>query len=307
MNGVSATTNGVNKSTEENSFNSLWSTNGISNGNNSAVTALTNGSRTQNSYNKLDLFSSNDNNSLFNSSNNNSHMTQQTNGISLNNGINLSASSDNGLSNGFHGIGSNDKQRQQQQNVITKNGLNLQQMSPSSSSLSSAASNFDNSSNLFTPDSDFVADFGSANIFNAMNNKPATTNGNPMKPIHLNGPITNGNRANGFDKMTNGKRSNGYSTNGTTNGFDDVEIDNFADFEHNTIYNAAGKISLLYFMLDYYFPVCHTKKTNVDDITMASKRKLKKNVSNSSAIHIYKPNSQGPESHLEIITMNKSL
>lgn len=211
-NGVGATTNGINKSIEEN--NSWWKTNAT----------LSNGSvnsRIKQNPCKIDLFSStNDNNNLFN----NSHHT--TNGISLNNGINLSSSDKNGLSNGFHGITSDNKQ----QNVITKNGF--EQMSPSSSSLSSATSNLDNSNHLFTPDSDFVADFSSANIFNAMNTK-SMTNGNPIKPVNGH---TNGIHINGIDKLTNGNQLNGH------NGFTTNGDENFADFEHNTIYNAAGKM-----------------------------------------------------------------
>lgn len=249
-NGVSTTTNGVNNKTIEENNSNLWSTPATAtatlNGNNHLNMA--NNSRKQNPY-RIDLFSLstssstsiNDNNNLFSNGNsntntNNSHMTK-TNGISLNNGINLS-SSDNGFTNGFHGNGHH---FQQKPNVITKNNFDLHQQ------LSTATtSNIDNN-NLFTPDSDFVADFSSANIFNAMNNPSNngnSSNGIASKAIHLNG-ITNGNgnHINGIDKLANGNQSNGSNGFTTANGFNDVANENFADFEHNTIYNAAGKLA----------------------------------------------------------------
>lgn len=219
------------------------------------------------------LFSSNDNNSLFNTYNNHNNTqhtpnaASATNGISLNNsknnnnhnninhnntnGINLSNShngnsgmvNSNGLLNGFQ-IATNmqKQQQQQQQHVITKNSLNLQ--------TSAATTNLENN-NLFTPDADFVADFSKANIFNAMHSAPMQSVNN-NKQIHLNGnngmdnSIAKMNHINGMQNAVNGNQTNG-SSNGsaTTNGFNDTE--NFADFEHNTIYNAAGKESEFHF------------------------------------------------------------
>lgn len=89
-----------------------------------------------------------------------------------------------------------------------------------------------NPANKFTPDTDFVADFSNANIIvNATNPAtatPTTTTANGLK----NG--SNHRRlSNGFSGSENG---NGPIPNGHRNG----ETENFADFEHNTIYNAAG-------------------------------------------------------------------
>ncbi|XP_055712503.1 arf-GAP domain and FG repeat-containing protein 1 isoform X2 [Phlebotomus papatasi] len=78
-----------------------------------------------------------------------------------------------------------------------------------------------NNNNKFTPDADFVADFGSANIFNATQSSTTMVN----------------NTANGTSKIVNGNVSSGQQQqingNGGTN-------ENFADFEHNPIYNSAG-------------------------------------------------------------------
>lgn len=84
-----------------------------------------------------------------------------------------------------------------------------------------------NGINKFTPDTDFVADFSNANIIvNA--NPAATTTANGLK----NGGSSNHRRlSNGFSENGNGLIPNGHR-----NG----ETENFADFEHNTIYNAAG-------------------------------------------------------------------
>lgn len=79
-----------------------------------------------------------------------------------------------------------------------------------------------------------MADFSTANIFNAMNGKTAAAQPSTVKQANY----VNGNHTNGFDKLVNGNGkidSNGFSA---TNG---VASENFADFEHNTIYNAAGK------------------------------------------------------------------
>uniref|UniRef100_A0A8D8FDA7 Arf-GAP domain and FG repeat-containing protein 1 n=1 Tax=Culex pipiens TaxID=7175 RepID=A0A8D8FDA7_CULPI len=84
-----------------------------------------------------------------------------------------------------------------------------------------------NGINKFTPDTDFVADFSNANIIvNAATTTATTANG--LK----NGTSSNHRRlSNGFSENGNGLIPNGHR-----NG----ETENFADFEHNTIYNAAG-------------------------------------------------------------------
>nr|XP_019549911.2 arf-GAP domain and FG repeat-containing protein 1 isoform X2 [Aedes albopictus] len=92
------------------------------------------------------------------------------------------------------------------------------------------SSNSNNNANKFTPDSDFVADFSNANIVSV--NGGATTASNGLK--------NSGNHklSNGFNE--NGNLTNGYHQNQNGNGQPNGEIENFADFEHNTIYNAAG-------------------------------------------------------------------
>lgn len=84
--------------------------------------------------------------------------------------------------------------------------------------------------NKFTPDSDFVADFSNANIV-SVNGAATANNGLKNSGNHKlsNGFNENGNLANEHQQTQNG-------INGQANG----EIENFADFEHNTIYNAAG-------------------------------------------------------------------
>lgn len=106
-----------------------------------------------------------------------------------------------------------------------KNGL----LTSASNGHANSISN-NNNANKFTPDSDFVADFSNANIVSV--NGGATTASNGLK--------NSGNHklSNGFNE--NGNLSNGYHQNQNGNGQTNGEIENFADFEHNTIYNAAG-------------------------------------------------------------------
>lgn len=180
-------TNGTAKSIEENNGN-FWS---------SAKSIYEGRTQKTNGW-KMDLLSSNDNNSLFNNgplaATNGTHSKSSSNGLTLN-GNKLNG---NTTKNGFH---------------------------------QSGAANVQN--NLFTPDSDFVADFSSANIFDALNNKPSMDNGS-TKPTLLNGH-SNGVETNGNATHTNG---NGLAPTDVNKQFDE----NFADFEHNTIYNAAGKL-----------------------------------------------------------------
>ena len=82
--------------------------------------------------------------------------------------------------------------------------------------------------NKFTPDTEFVADFSKANIFNQMASSANSCNGKLSNGLegkvttHQQSTVTNGNSNN-----------NNNNNNGEMN-------ENFADFEHNTIYNAAG-------------------------------------------------------------------
>uniref|UniRef100_A0A1L8DMW5 Putative gtpase-activating protein n=1 Tax=Nyssomyia neivai TaxID=330878 RepID=A0A1L8DMW5_9DIPT len=81
-----------------------------------------------------------------------------------------------------------------------------------------------NNNNKFTPDTDFVADFGTANIFNAtQTSNMVNTSKSPNK-------IPNG---------TNNSSSSSSGQQQQVNGNCGVN-ENFADFEHNTIYNSAG-------------------------------------------------------------------
>lgn len=74
-----------------------------------------------------------------------------------------------------------------------------------------------------------------------MNGKSATQPLNVKQTNYVNGA----NHTNHFDKLANGhgakNECNGFATNGTNGGAGE----NFADFEHNTIYNAAGKLAFL--------------------------------------------------------------
>lgn len=106
------------------------------------------------------------------------------------------------------------------ENVVNRNGINYNQ-------LQSSTTNFNGDTkfqNKFTPESDFVADFGKANIFVAPSS--STAHG------------TNNNHKNGL----NGYNHNSIKTiSNTSNGTGSANGENFADFEHNVIYNAAGK------------------------------------------------------------------
>lgn len=194
-------TNGTAKSIEENS-NNLWASN-----------ATVNGKSSNNRW-KMDLLSSNDNSSLFN---NHISAPVATNGIRSNGST---ANNSNGpLTNGLSLNGNKAK------DVITKNGF---------IHLPPPGSNVDNN-NLFTPDTDFVADFSSANIFDALNNKPSINKSSSTNKATLLQAPTNGNHSNGVT-LTNG--TNGFAATDVNKNVDE----NFADFEHNTIYNAAGEL-----------------------------------------------------------------
>lgn len=100
-----------------------------------------------------------------------------------------------------------------------KNGL-LTSTNNNNNAATTTASNGVNPANKFTPDTDFVADFSNANII---------VNNNGLK----NGGSNHRRLSNGFSE--NGNGCNGQALNGNGS-----ETENFADFEHNTIYNAAG-------------------------------------------------------------------
>lgn len=244
LNSATILTNGTGiKTIEENAHNNLWassSSNPITNGNGNTNTNgnshktndLTNGRW------KLDLLSSDDNNtSLFT----NHSSVAKTNGngqpingfATMNGGSKAKDSNSNGISS------SSSISR-----PVNKNGFHLP---PPGTKIQIPNGH---NANLFTPDSDFVADFGSANIFDALNQKPSINNTNnninnnnnnttsANKSIQLNGVK----HSNGIE-MSNGNGNHQMNGNGN-NHFADVNKnvdENFADFEHNTIYNAAGE------------------------------------------------------------------
>ncbi|XP_059618584.1 arf-GAP domain and FG repeat-containing protein 1 isoform X2 [Phlebotomus argentipes] len=92
----------------------------------------------------------------------------------------------------------------------------------SSSNLSGIVAN--NNNHKFTPDTDFVADFGSATIFNATSSA-TMVNTTAKSPGKIANGTNNPSSASSGQQQVNG--------NGGVN-------ENFADFEHNTIYNSAG-------------------------------------------------------------------
>lgn len=252
LNSATILTNGTGiKTIEENAHSNLWASssasNPITNGNGNANTNgtshktndLTNGRW------KLDLLSSDDNNtSLF------------TNHISV------AKTNGNGQPiNGFATMNGGSKAKDSNNNGSSsssisrpvKNGFHLP---PPGSKIQQNGHHNTNNNNLFTPDSDFVADFGSANIFDALNQKPSINNTNhninnnnnnttsANKSIQLNGVK----HSNGIE-MSNGNGNHQMNGNGHGNNhFTDVNKnvdENFADFEHNTIYNAAGEFHWL--------------------------------------------------------------
>lgn len=249
LNSATILTNGTGiKTIEENGHNNLWASslstsNPITNGNGNTKTTSNSSSKTNDLTNgrwKLDLLSSDDNNSsLFTN-----HISvaktngngQPINGFATMNGNGNKAKDSNGISSSS--------------SIISRPIQNGFHLPPPGSK---HQQNGHNNTNLFTPDSDFVADFSSANIFDALNQKPS--NNNNINNINNNNNSTSTNKSiqlngvkhsNGIE-MSNGNGNQQMNGNGTTNGhhnFTDVNKnfdENFADFEHNTIYNAAGE------------------------------------------------------------------
>lgn len=92
-------------------------------------------------------------------------------------------------------------------NGLNRNGLNL-----------ASTKNCLENNNKFTPETEFIADFSSANIFNANGINSNNNNGSCLK--------------NGFGGDSNKVKHGVADANSTENG------ENFADFDHNPIYNA---------------------------------------------------------------------
>lgn len=202
LNSASLLTNGSSKSVEENN-SILWA--------NSKTSNDTSNHRAWISTNdKNNLFSnhmSTTNGSLNNNSNNNNNQKIHSNRTSIN-GLTLNGN--------------------KARDVIKTNGFHLP---PPVSNMQNGHHKTKTNANLFTPDTDFDADFGSANIFDALNSKPSinNTSTNNMNNL-LNGNSSIVPHLNGVE-LTNGNQTNGNSS----------ADENFADFEHNTIYNAAGE------------------------------------------------------------------
>lgn len=117
-----------------------------------------------------------------------------------------------------------------------KNGL------LSSNGSSNIINNNNINANKFTPDSDFVADFSNANIV-SVNGATTVSNGLKQSGNHK--------LSNGFNEK--GNLSNGHQNGGNANRKTNGEMENFADFEHNTIYSAAGKFE---FKCVFYKNLC---------------------------------------------------
>ncbi|XP_059221408.1 arf-GAP domain and FG repeat-containing protein 1 [Stomoxys calcitrans] len=203
---------------------------------------------------------SNNNNNRSSNNNQNHHthiqLTPPTSQRTTANGLHKSSST--AISRPHHH--STGQQQQQHNGFATDafglhNGLNISVGSASTGALSDTSSCA--SANGFGAEADFVADFGSADIFNATvaSSSPASSVGSastsnngyakiqPLKAAHqqfMNGHHHSGNAsnngntimANGGTAITNGNNSNSFANNGNT--------ENFADFDHAPIYNAAG-------------------------------------------------------------------
>lgn len=206
-----------NSSSGNTTTQSLWSISLTPPNNSSRPNNRSNGTKTNQNHFQQTF---GDDNGLFN----------QTNGTRLNNNSNNINHVNNGTShNMFNG---NSMNSHNGLNVITKNSLKLQ-----SSSIS-------DNNNKFTPDADFVADFDSANIFNpsAMTTVTSTTASTVGTNTNGTSLQTNGHgiNHNGAGKLSATTNHNGLDNgNGVT--AENNANANFADFEHNPIYNAAGK------------------------------------------------------------------
>uniref|UniRef100_A0A336LL50 CSON011186 protein n=1 Tax=Culicoides sonorensis TaxID=179676 RepID=A0A336LL50_CULSO len=111
----------------------------------------------------------------------------------------------------------------------------------SNSSTGSDANN--KSANKFTPDTDFVADFSKIDLFssetttstnNNVNNNNNHNNGSSLVNNH-----NNNNNRNGFVMLNGGDNKLDGATKISSNNNKNGVFENFADFEHNQIYNAA--------------------------------------------------------------------
>ncbi|XP_073826474.1 arf GTPase activating protein drongo isoform X3 [Musca autumnalis] len=194
--------------------------------------------------------SNSNNNSTQNNNNNNHHthiqLTPPTSQRTTANGLHKSSSS--AISRPHHsgnsGSNNNNNHTSLQNGFNTDafglhNGLNLSVGSASTGALSDTSSCA--SANGFGAEADFVADFGSADIFNAtVASSPASSVGSAsttnngyakIQPLKASG---NGGATTAISAQQ--QFMNGFSTT-TSNG----NTENFADFDHAPIYNAAGQ------------------------------------------------------------------
>lgn len=118
--------------------------------------------------------------------------------------------------------------------------------------------------------SDFVADFGSADIFNAA----AALQMSPKNGATANGSFTSSD----FDNVSSGSNVSTSNGNGSIDG--DANA-NFADFEHNPIYNAVGtckcsrpdyqqRIKLIRFVVGLPIPIDLKPKSSIASTTSNS-------------------------------------
>lgn len=122
-------------------------------------------------------------------------------------------------------LNNNNNNTNNQLNGLNRNGLNL-----------ATTKNCLENNNKFTPEIEFIADFGTANIFNANGTNNLNNNG-----CFKNGGVGDSN------KLLNGGIATAES-NSTTNG------ENFADFDHNPIYNASsGMLFIIYLFIFKFF------------------------------------------------------
>ncbi|XP_058979865.1 myosin-G heavy chain isoform X2 [Musca domestica] len=186
---------------------------------------------------------SNSNSTHNSSSNNNNHhhthiqLTPPTSQRTTANGLHKSSSS--AISRPHHSGNSTTTSQQNGFNTDAfglHNGLNLSVGSASTGALSDTSSCA--SANGFGAEADFVADFGSADIFNA-----TVASSSPASSV---GSSSTNNINNGYAKIQQPLRSSGGATsaqqqfmNGNGNSFSS-NGENFADFDHAPIYNAAG-------------------------------------------------------------------
>lgn len=123
----------------------------------------------------------------------------------------------------------------QQSGIAQTNGNSVRQVKMTTESNSKPCNNIDNSvSHSFKSssslDDSFVADFGSASIYSS------TTSNSTANKIGTNYQNTN---------IANHKDHNDKINNNSTIDSGNGSIENFADFENNQIYNAAGMYCLL--------------------------------------------------------------